>query len=322
MAGASCALAALTTGSASGVGARQDMRHIHASDTVRDLALHPAFRGFGQLLLPWDDARGASTPLAQIASLLPYHTHVDPDTVVDALNRMIDDASAGRVLFYDFYTAADKASEPTREKTGLFFLRGQPGAPFALIAPGGGFAYVASLHEGFPYAVELNRAGYNAFVLKYRCGGGGVPAIRDMAAALDYIHRHAETLMVSRRHYSLWGSSAGARMAAVVGSQAMRRLTGDALTAPSAIVMAYTGHTDVDPTDPPTFALVGDGDTIALPSTMERRAAALRRQGTDVEFRKYRGVGHGFGLGVGTSAEGWMSEAIGFWARQNAKERR
>jgi hypothetical protein len=28
------------------------------------------------------------------------------------------------------------------------------------------------------------------------------------------------------------------------------------------------------------------------------------------------GVGHGFGLGQGTSAEGWIEDALRFWARQ------
>jgi hypothetical protein len=32
-----------------------------------------------------------------------------------------------------------------------------------------------------------------------------------------------------------------------------------------------------------------------------------------VEYRKYRNLGHGFGLGIGTSAEGWVLEAIRFW---------
>ena len=36
-----------------------------------------------------------------------------------------------------------------------------------MIAPGGGFTYVASVHEGFPYAVEINKRGFNAFVLLY-----------------------------------------------------------------------------------------------------------------------------------------------------------
>ena len=239
--------------------------------------------------------------------------------MLGALNRMIGDAGSGATVFYDVYTPEEKASEPSRRNTGLFFLRGKPGAPFALIAPGGGFSYVASLHEGFPYAVEINRAGYNAFVLKYRVGEGGAPATQDMAAALAYVVRNAETLGVSRRGYSLWGSSAGARMAAAIGSNGTARF---GVPAPAAIVMAYTGHTDIGPADPPTFAVVGERDTIASPATMERRVAALRRQGTEVQFRKYPGVEHGFGLGAGTSAAGWAEDAIGFWTRQNERAQR
>lgn len=46
---------------------------------------------------------------------------------------------------------------------------------------------------------------------------------------------------------------------------------------------------------------------------MKRRVEALRRSGTAVAYRKYKGVGHGFGPGTGTSAEGWLLEAIRFW---------
>ena len=109
-------------------------------------------------------------PLSSLGSLLPYHTQVRPDVVVGSLNRMIDDVNDGKPIFYDFYTAAQKQEQPARENTGLFFFRGKPGAPFAVISPGGGFSYVGSIHEGFPYAVEISNKGYNAFVLKYRAG--------------------------------------------------------------------------------------------------------------------------------------------------------
>jgi hypothetical protein len=49
---------------------------------------------------------------------------------------------------------------------------------------------------------------------------------------------------------------------------------------------------------------------------MERRVAALLRAGTNVEYHKYLGVGHGFGLGTSTSAEGWIATAVRFWANQ------
>jgi hypothetical protein len=191
--------------------------NIHAS--IRDILSHSAFAGFGRLILPWDDrAYDGSMRLSNISSLLPYHSHVNPGDVVTGLNRMIDDARNGKTVFYDFYTGTQKRQQPSRENTGLFFFRGRPGAPFAVISPGGGFSYVGSLHEGFPYAAAISKKGYNAFVLRYRAGQDGAIATQDLAAALSYIFKNAERLGVSTDDYSLWGSSAGARMAAAIGS--------------------------------------------------------------------------------------------------------
>ena len=131
--------------------------HLSPDDTIGDLLHHPAFAGFGRLLLPWDDrAYDNSLLLRDIGSLLPYHSHVDPKTVVSGLNQMIDDVNAGLRVFYDFSSGNEKTEEPTRTNTGLFFFRGKPGALFAIVAPGGGFAYVGSLHEGFPYAAAIS----------------------------------------------------------------------------------------------------------------------------------------------------------------------
>jgi len=289
---------------------------LRVDDTVGDLLDHPAFAQFGRLLLPWDDRSvDRSLRLRDIGSLLPYHSHVDAAVVVSSLNRMIDDAAADLTVFYDFYTVAEKEAEPSRRNTGLFFYRGKPGAPFALISPGGGFAYVASLHEGFPYAAAISAHGLNAFVLRYRAGEGSRPATEDLAAALTYVFRNAAELGVSTEGYSLWGSSAGARMAASIGSYGAARFGGAALPRPAAVVMLYTGHTDVARSEPPTFVAVGERDGIAPPAAMERRVAALRSLGTHVEYHRYPGVGHGFGLGIGTSAEGWIDEAVRFWER-------
>jgi acetyl esterase/lipase len=132
---------------------------------------------------------------------------------------------------------------------------------------------------------------------------------------LTYVFRNAGALGVSTADYSLWGSSAGARMAAAIGSHGAARFGGATLPRPSAVILLYTGHTDLALTEPPTFAAVGETDGIAPPAMMERRVAALRRAGTDVEYHRYPGVGHGFGLGIGTSAEGWIADAVQFWAK-------
>jgi acetyl esterase/lipase len=291
-------------------------RHLNADDSLRSLLSHPAFAGFARLLLPWDGRRYDETMrLSEIGSLLPYHSHVDPGTVIGALNRMIGDVNAGHAVFYPFYSDEQKQGQPGRENTGLFFFRGKPGAPFAVISPGGGFSYVGSVHEGFPYAAEISARGYNAFVLRYRAGYGGPVATEDLAAAISYIFRNAKALGVGTRGYSLWGSSAGARMAAAIGSHGVAAYGGDRLPKPSAIVIAYTAHSDHSSAEPPTFVVVGEQDGIAPPSSMERRIAALRGAGTEVEYHRYKNLGHGFGAGTGTSAEGWIAEAVRFWEK-------
>ena len=183
--------------------------------------------------------------LRNIGSLLPYHSHVDPGTVVSALNHMIDDVNNGKTVFYEFYTEEEKKEQRTKSNTGLFFFRGKPGAPFAVISPGGGFSYVGSVHEGFPYAVAISKQGYNAFVLRYRAGSGGAVATRDLAAAISYVFRNARCLASVSRAIPLWGSSAGARMAAAIGSHGVASFGGDDLPKPSAVVMAYTGHSEL-----------------------------------------------------------------------------
>ncbi|SDZ70826.1 Acetyl esterase/lipase [Variovorax sp. YR266] len=291
--------------------------HLRTDDHLADLLGHPAFRGFSRRMLPWDDrAYDEAMPLRNIGELLPYHSHVDPDLVVASLNRMVDDANAGHAVFYDFYTDAQKQANPTLKNTGLFFFRGRPGAPFAVVAPGGGFSYVGSVHEGFPYAAEISQQGFNVFVLKYRSGQGGRVATEDLAAAISYIIRDAHTLQVGTTHYSLWGSSAGARMAAAIGSHGTARFGGLPQSRPSAVVMAYTGHTEVTASEPPTFVVVGDIDGISPPALMETRVAALRGMGTPVEYHKYSGIGHGFGTGQGTSAQGWVGQAVRFWEKE------
>jgi hypothetical protein len=55
-------------------------------------------------------------------------------------------------------------------------------------------------------------------VLTYRTGRGGRVATSDMARAIDYVRTDADELGVVADGYSVWGSSAGARMAASIGS--------------------------------------------------------------------------------------------------------
>ena len=288
--------------------------HLTVGGRLADILDNPAFAGFADRVLPWHGrSYDPEMPLAQIGSLLPYHSAVDTGTVVSALNRMIDDADAGQSIFYEIYSEAERQADPAKTATGLFFLRGRPGAPFALIAPGGGFSYVGSVHEGFPYAQAISDLGLNAFVLTYRTGQGRRIATEDMARAIGWIFENAAQLEVSTDGYSVWGSSAGARMAAFIGSHGPAGFGAAGLPKPATVIMAYTSHSDLAETEPPTFVVVGENDGIASPANMERRIVALRAIGTPVEYHRFPDLGHGFGAGTGTSADGWIKQAVRFW---------
>ena len=52
---------------------------------------------------------------------------------------------------------------------------------------------------------------------------------------------------------------------------------------------------------------------IASYRTMERRIRGIRANGTAGEIEVFDGLSHGFGLGEGTVAEGWINRAVAFW---------
>jgi acetyl esterase/lipase len=289
--------------------------HLTTTDSVRHIVDHTAFIGFGNYILPWDDNTAYyDTPLNNVGSLMPYHNHVDPDIVVGAINHMVDEINDGKTIFYDFYTEQEKQEDPSKEATGLFFFREKPGAPFAIVCPGGGFAYVGSLHEGFPLALEISKKGYNAFVIRYRLGNEQ-RAAEDLAAAIAYIFRNAEMLEVNTKDYSLWGGSAGARMVGDIALNGVSAYGGGNLPKPATVVIAYTGQSTYSSDFSPAFITVAANDGIANVNTVERRVENLRNAGVDVEYRRYQRAGHGFGLGVGTDAEGWIEDAIQFWEK-------
>lgn len=288
---------------------------LKSANTIQDLLKHPALTEFSTHMLPRKEDAASNIPIKDIGRLMPWHSHVRPETVLSGINRLISDSSAGKNVFYSFHDIEGK-----RDQTGLFFFRGKPGAPFALICPGGGFRYVGSLQEGFPIADIISAHGFNAFVLQYRTGGERI-ACEDMAQALTWIFRNAKNLSVSVNGYSVWGGSAGARMAADLGSYGSARLGGDDLPKPAAVIMAYTGHDWITNEDPPTFSVVSADDPIASASVMAQRTQALKDAGIDAEIRIFNNAGHGFGVGTGTDAEGWIDEALGFWERQLEKEK-
>lgn len=86
-----------------------------------------------------------------------------------------------------------------------------------------------------------------------------------------------------------------------------------AYPAPGAVIMQYTGLSEVTGNEPPTYACVGTRDGIAAYRSMENYISRIQADGTDARIEVFDGLGHGFGLGEGTVAEGWINNAVDFW---------
>lgn len=237
-----------------------------ADTPVEAVLQDEVFGDYGRLLFPVDTGYWSGDTLGELQ--LTWYNNIDPEETVEIVNTLWQRAEAGETVFYGIYTEAEKAQDPDKADTGLFFFKGEAGAPFAVCNAGGGFAYVGAMQDSFPHALELSKRGYNAFALIYRPGAFGE----------------------------------------------------EDLPQPAAVVLQYTGHAEYTPEDPPTFACVGESDWIANWRTMERRLQALQDLGIPTEFHHYPGLPHGFGLGTGTVAEGWLDEAVAFWEAQRAPQ--
>lgn len=279
---------------------------------ISDVASDPIFGDYGRLIFPVDEGYYSGDTLADLR--FTWYTNIDTDKTVEITNYLKTNVESGKTVFYDIYTDTEKAADPDKADTGLFFFKGSEGAPFAVCNAGGGFAYVGAMHDSFPHALELSKKGYNAFALIYR--PGAQTACEDLARAISFIFKNADDLGVSTDCYSVWGGSAGARMAAYLGTYGPVGFGGDDLPKPGAVIMQYTGHSEYSEDDPPTFVCVGKNDGIANWQSMQRRIDAMAALGISTEFHAYDGLGHGFGLGTGTIAEGWFDLAVKFWEEQ------
>lgn len=194
---------------------------------------NPAFENYGRLLFPVNSGYYSGSTLGELR--LTWYNNIDPNETVEIVNTLWQRANAGETVFYDIYTDEEKAADPAKEDTGLFFFKGNPGEKFAVCNAGGGFAYVGAMQDSFPHALELSKRGYNAFALIYR--PGAQTACEDLARAISFIFAHAEELEVDTDGYSLWGGSAGARMAALLGSYGPAAFGGDNLPQPGTVIM-------------------------------------------------------------------------------------
>ena len=86
--------------------------------------------------------------------------------------------------------------------------------PAVLVVPGGGYTHYGPM-EGDPVALEFLNRGFQAFILYYSVKPYHFPQqTLELASAMDYLHKNADSLRIDKQKIAQIGFSAGGHMLA------------------------------------------------------------------------------------------------------------
>ncbi len=316
-------------------GEPRSYRHIDTSDMCSVLLDHPAFEEFGFSILPPNFAGGSKETMAQRSIQdtlvkLKWDKAVDP--IMNSLNELIDKYNQNEQVFFSYYSEEEILEDPTKAQTGIVFFKGDPDAPFVVITAGGGYDWYTGMAEGYPIAYEFQQRGYNALVLIYRVKMAGLSdytnkirfAMEDYDAAMRFIFSHigeGDYFPLNRETYAVCGFSAGARLASLWGGDADRSWFALGMPKPQAMLLIYGGNLpeSYGPFDynyeqcPPAYALTCKDDKTRPCEEIIEMISFYDAAGIETQIDIRETGGHGFGLGMGTDAEGWFENAVAFW---------
>jgi acetyl esterase/lipase len=224
-----------------------------------------------------------------------------------------------------------------------------------VIAPGGGYVYLAMVWEGSDVAAWLNAHGVAAFVLKYRLGMKyhNPVELEDAQRAIRMVRAHAAEYGVAADHIGMWGFSAGGHLTATAGTQfdAGNAAAADAVergsSRPDFLVLAYPVITMEEPyvhhgsklyllgntptqaeidamsaelhvtaQTPPVFLFATTDDRTVPVMNSVMFYEALVKAGVPAEMHLFQHGGHGSGLGVGNAQLSVWPELLIKWMRE------
>ena len=208
-----------------------------------------------------------------------------------------------------------------------------------IIAPGGGYAYIASSYEGADWAPLYNDLGFTAAVLRYNLPNGNPEGpLNDGRAALQYLRDNAQDLLLNPQKIGVMGFSAGGHLASTIATH----LTGDELPAfqvlyypvismnasythagsrenllgtnpSSALVELYSSDKQVTAQTPPAYICWANDDSTVKPANSSMYRAALRKAGVSVTTKTFSTGGHGFGFKLSYTNHDKMVEDLTKW---------
>ncbi|WP_255474138.1 alpha/beta hydrolase [Pontibacter qinzhouensis] len=239
-----------------------------------------------------------------------------------------------------------------RKPTLTVFLppKGKANGTAVVICPGGGYARLASGHEGYDVAKKFNEQGITAFVLKYRLPDAKVTAnpelapLQDAQQAIMLVRKRAKEWQVNTEKVGILGFSAGGHLASTAGThlskttvpnQANINLRPDFMMliypvissekeiahlgsfenllgkgATEAKLKEYSNDIQVTAQTPPTFLVHASDDKAVKSENSIRFYQALLRNNIPAELHIYQQGGHGFGLVNASTKDLWFERGI------------
>jgi acetyl esterase/lipase len=219
-----------------------------------------------------------------------------------------------------------------------------------LVCPGGGYRAVAMQHEGDSVALQLNRAGVAAFVLKYRLPDDQtmitkeIGPLQDAQRAMQLIRQHAEKWHINPHRVGVIGFSAGGHLASTLGTHLDKiyienrketNLRPDFMVLvypvisfedsighigsreqllgknPSAgKIWEYSNDLQIGPHTPPSFLVHAKDDDGVQVRNSIDFYNTLHRISPTTSIFLYERGGHGFGLTNHSSPVKWMDLAL------------
>ncbi|MCQ2379188.1 MAG: alpha/beta hydrolase [Victivallaceae bacterium] len=228
----------------------------------------------------------------------------------------------------------DRLTDVTTPGITFFPVGGKGPHPAVLVAPGGGYQFLAWNHEGLDICSFFNAIGFSAFLLKYRVPDRREAAHADAARAMRIIRSRAVEFDVDPAHIGMLGFSAGAHLTATVAAPAGNapypsrdkidkenfRPDFCALIYPAYLVkknLALQKEFRIDDRTPPVFLLQAQNDPIQVENALGW-FWEMKKCGRPAELHCYASGGHGYGLfRTGEPVSDWGNLAA-VWFRRNA----
>jgi len=212
-----------------------------------------------------------------------------------------------------------------------------------VICPGGGYAGLASHHEGTLFAKWLNQQGIAAFILKYRMPNKHkeVP-LDDAQQAIRHVREHAKEYQIQPNKIGIAGFSAGGHLAstasthfAVEGTStrpdfsilfypvitmdiathggSRLNLLGD--NPPPTDIHIYSNEKQINTNTPPAILLLSDDDKVVIPTNSIRYYQALKENNIQATLYIFPEGGHGWGFKEDFKYHQLMKELLAAWLK-------